>query len=367
MKAIYWLLHFLQILTLCLTFMVPTRLTNRRWSRKNSNLYLSYGLRVSDFSEKLNDPTSELRISTLYKGMQPSMHHHHNSIATLLWDILQYEASLSYQLDKRTVSLVANSILVQQTFEDAIIDYVVNLLETPVFPATSLRGLFMDTLSKNESIAEAWASDLLAATIYDDFAPNTLGVLLFNKGYHALVAHRIAHTLWCTGRDGVAKLLQSLVSRTFSSDIHPASCIGPACFCSNGGQLVIGETASVGKDCYFSHGVTLGGTGKESGNRHPKLGDSVYLGPGATILGNIAIQEGSVINTGAVVTKAVAAYTRVGGVPAKPIITINTRSLSFTDLVLTRNDHSPVIETSHFLHDLPSLRKVAYTLLPKPV
>lgn len=346
--------------------MIPSR-PNPRITQKKSHLYLSYGLRVSDFAAKLQDPSSQMKISVLYKGLKPSTHHHHNSVANLLWDILQYEASLSYQMDKRTVSLMANTVLVQQSFEDALIDYVVNLLETPVFPATQLRGLFIDTLSRNASIAEAWAADLLAATIYDDFAPNTLGVLLFNKGFHSLLAYRIANTLWQLGRDGVAKLLQSLISRTFSADIHPACSIGPACFLTNGAEIVIGETATVGRDCYLSHGVTLGGTGKESGNRHPKVGDSVFIGPGATILGNIPIAEGSVVNTGAVVTKPVSPYTRVGGVPAKPIITINTKSVSFTELVLSRNEESLVIDTAHFLHDLPSLRKVAYTLLPKPV
>jgi len=361
------LFSFFQIMTVCIAFMFPTPIYKSNHHRKHSNLYLSYGLKVSDFAEQLQDPLKDLKISILYKGIRPNSDHHHNSIGTLLWDILQYEASLSYQIDKRTISLMANSILVQPTFEDALIDYVVNLLETPVFPATQLRCLFLDTLAKNESISEAWASDLLAATIYDDFAPNTLGVLLFNKGFHALIAYRIANTLWNTGRDGVAKLLQSLVSRTFSSDIHPACTIGPACFFSNGAELVIGETASVGRDCYFSHGVTLGGTGKESGNRHPKVGDSVYFGPHATILGNIPVHEGAVINTGAVVTKPVSPYTRVGGVPAKSIITIHTRSLSFSEMVLARNDHSNVIETAHFLHDLPGLRKIAYTLLPKPI
>ena len=219
-------------------------------------------------------------------------------------------------------TLLTNAILSQPTFEDALIDYVSNQLETPLVQATQIRNIFAEVCAFNESISSAWALDLIASAMRDNSQPNTASVLLFNKGFHALVTHRIARSLWAMGRDGLARYLQSLASRRFAADIHPACNIGPGCFIATGSGVVIGETTSIGSECCIMHGVTLGGTGKESGDRHPKLGSNVFLGAGATVLGNIRVGEGSIVNAGAVVTKPVLPYTRVGGVPAKLICNI---------------------------------------------
>jgi serine O-acetyltransferase len=241
-----------------------------------------------------------------------------------LWEAMRFEAAAMCQEDLRATSLMTNAILSQPSFESALIDFVSNQLETPLFQATQIRNIFAEACRLNSSIPTAWAMDLLASAVRDRSQPNTVSVLLFNKGFHALATHRVAHTLWSTGRDGLASYFQSLASRIFASDIHPACNIGPGCYISTGSGVVIGETASVGRECCIKHGVTLGGTGKESGDRHPKLGNGVFIAAGASILGNIYIGDNSVVNAGSVVTKAVAPNTRVGGVPARFISNLTT-------------------------------------------
>ncbi len=236
-----------------------------------------------------------------------------------LWDAIKYEASSIAEGDLKAGSLMSNFILSQPNFEDAVIDFVANQLETSLFPATQIRNLFAEMCLVNPQMSSIWALDLMAAAMRDKSQANAVSVLLFNKGFHSLVTYRVAHELWYGGRDGMARYFQSLTSRTFGSDIHPASKIGVGCVISSGTGIVIGETAVLGNDCMLSHDVTLGGTGKESGDRHPKLGNGVFVGAGATILGKIAVGDGAVINSGSVVTKAIAAFTRVGGVPAKTI------------------------------------------------
>lgn len=236
-----------------------------------------------------------------------------------IWDVMLYEASTIADLDTEATALISTAILSQTNLDDAIIDYVANQIETPLFLATQIRNLFSDVVSRNRSISSTWALDLMACAIRDRSLPNTVSVLLFNKGFHALVTHRIAHALWLEGRYGLASYFQSLTSRKFGVDIHPACCIGQGCSFSNGCGIVIGETATIGNECCILHGVTLGGTGKDIGDRHPKVGDGVFIGANAAVLGNIEIGACSIINAGSVVTKHVEPFTRVGGVPAKLI------------------------------------------------
>eukprot|EP01034_Spumella_vulgaris_P021925 gene21925-28004_t len=143
--------------------------------------------------------------------------------------------------------------------------------------------------------------------------------MAYSKGFHALVTHRVASAVWYSGREDLARYLQSVASRVFGADIHPACRIGKGCYLSTATGAVIGETSVLGDDCSVGHSVTLGGTGKQGGDRHPKIGSGVYLSSGSIILGNIRIGDGSVVDHGAVVTKEVRPFTRVGGVPAKLI------------------------------------------------
>mmetsp|Transcript_1606 Transcript_1606/g.3953 ORF Transcript_1606/g.3953 Transcript_1606/m.3953 type:complete len:240 (+) Transcript_1606:2-721(+) len=146
---------------------------------------------------------------------------------------------------------------------------------------------------------------------------NAMTATLFHKGFHALVCYRVGHRLWLTGRTGLAYYMQSTVSRKYSADIHPAADMAGGIYLSTGGGVVIGETAVVGKDCSILQGVTLGGTGKESGNRHPKVGNGVILQVGATVLGNIPVGDGAVVSAKSIVTKPVPALALVSGIPAR--------------------------------------------------
>ena len=199
-----------------------------------------------------------------------------NDFAGPLWDAIRYEASAISEGDLKAATLMSNFILSQPSFEAAVMEFVANQLEQPLFQATQIRNLFAEIVAKNPQMASYWALDLLASAMRDHSQPNAISVLLFNKGFHSLVTYRIANALWHEGRDGLAIYFQSLSSRTFGSDIHPACTIGYGCSLSSGTGVVIGETAVIGNDCYISHDVTLGGNGKDKGDRHPKVGYVAY-------------------------------------------------------------------------------------------
>ena len=142
---------------------------------------------------------------------------------------------------------------------------------------------------------------------------------LYYKGFKALQTHRVAHALWAEGRRQVARFLQSRVSDTYGVDINPGARIGKGVFIDHATGIVIGETAVVEDDVSMLHEVNLGGTGKATGDRHPKVRRGVMIGAGAKILGNIEVGEGSKIAAGSVVLKSVAPHTTVAGVPARPV------------------------------------------------
>ena len=143
--------------------------------------------------------------------------------------------------------------------------------------------------------------------------------LLYFKGFHALETQRFAHSLWRAGRKDFALYLQSQSSMVFNIDIHPAAKIGRGIMFDHGSGIVIGETAEIGDNSSLLHGVTLGGSGKEMGDRHPKVGRGVMIGAGAKILGNIHVGDCARIAAGSVVLKDVPPKTTVAGVPARVI------------------------------------------------
>lgn len=237
--------------------------------------------------------------------------------AEKVWELVKYEALSISEGDIKAATIMANSILSHTSYQEAVIFQLANQLQTPLLQATQVRNLFADVCEQNPSLSTVWAYDMLASVLKDDAQSNAVSVVLFNQGFHSLVTYRVANALWYSGRDGLSRYFQSLSSRIFGSDIHPACKIGKRCVLAGGTGVVIGETAVLGDDCTISHGVTLGGTGKESGDRHPKLGAGVSLGVGSTVLGNIHIGEGVIVEPGSVVTKPAEPFTRVGGVPAK--------------------------------------------------
>ncbi|MGB0382949.1 MAG: serine O-acetyltransferase [Alphaproteobacteria bacterium] len=163
-----------------------------------------------------------------------------------------------------------------------------------------------------------WA-DLDAVSYRDPACRFPLEAVAFYKGFHAIAAYRVAHAWWSNERTIEARYVQSRVAEVFNVDIHPACVLGKGLMIDHAHNIVIGETARVGNDCSILHGVTLGGTGKIRGDRHPKIGNGVMIGAGAKILGNVEIGNCVRIAAGSVVTKDVVSNVTVAGVPAKII------------------------------------------------
>ncbi len=188
----------------------------------------------------------------------------------------------------------------------------------PIDP-DSLHDLIADTITRHSEIATASLYDLKATCERDPACENVLVPFLYYKGFKALQTHRVAHVLWNEGRRHVARFLQSRSSDVYGVDINPGARIGKGIFIDHATGIVIGETAVVEDDVSMLHEVNLGGTGKATGDRHPKIRRGVMIGAGAKILGNIEVGEGSKIAAGSVVLKNVPPHTTVAGVPAKPV------------------------------------------------
>jgi serine O-acetyltransferase len=184
-------------------------------------------------------------------------------------------------------------------------------------PAMNLRELCDEAFEADPDIVKAAEADLKAVYERDPACKGYLQPFLFFKGFHALQSHRLSHWLWTRGRETLAFYLQSRMSEIFQVDINPAAKIGKGVFFDHGTGIVIGETAVIGDDVSMLHGVTLGGTGAERGDRHPKIGKGVLLGAGAKVLGNITIGEYAKIASGSVVLKPVPANCTAAGVPAR--------------------------------------------------
>jgi serine O-acetyltransferase len=172
-------------------------------------------------------------------------------------------------------------------------------------------------LRDKPELGEFFRADLQAVYDRDPACTRYLEPLLYFKGFHALVTHRFAHVLWNAGRRDFALYLQSQSSRIFAVDINPATRIGRGIMLDHGTGIVIGETAVVGDNCSILQNVTLGGNGKEIGDRHPKIGKNVLLAAGAKVLGNIRVGDCSKVAAGSVVLQDVPANKTVAGVPAR--------------------------------------------------
>jgi serine O-acetyltransferase len=181
----------------------------------------------------------------------------------------------------------------------------------------SMREICDEAYAADPSLIAAAEADLRAVFERDPACKGYLQPFLFFKGFLAVQTHRVGHWLWRQGRETLALYMQSRESELFQVDIHPAAVLGSGLFFDHGTGIVIGETATVGDDVSMLHGVTLGGTGAERGDRHPKIGKGVLLGAGAKVLGNIVIGEYAKVASGSVVLKPVPPHCTVAGVPAR--------------------------------------------------
>ena len=244
--------------------------------------------------------------------------------AAELWATLSQEGREAMRREPlltRTIECGLNNHL---GFADALAHRLAHKLASDDLGAECLAAMVADAMEADPSLVESAAEDLAAIRERDPACDDLLTPFLYFKGFHAIQAYRVAHWLWSDGRQHLARLLQSRMSEVFGTDIHPAAQIGRRIMIDHATGLVIGETAIVEDDVSMMHEVTLGGTGKDGGDRHPKVRRGVLIGAGAKLLGNIEIGEGAKVGAGSVVLSSVAPYTTVVGVPARPVGPRNT-------------------------------------------
>ncbi len=230
---------------------------------------------------------------------------------------LRAEAEEALRREPDLGGLLHGAILAQDSLEDAIGHRIAQRLERPEAPYAAIRRAFVEYLARDPAMSAAIRADLLAVLDRDPACNRLLEPVLYFKGFHAIQTHRLAHALFRNGRSDFAFCLQSLSAQIFQTDIHPAARIGRGFFLDHATGVVIGATAVVEDDVSMLHGVTLGGSGKTSGERHPKVRRGVLIGAGAQILGNIEIGARALIAAGSVVLDNVPPHKTVAGVPAR--------------------------------------------------
>ena len=234
-----------------------------------------------------------------------------------LWRALRAEAARAAAGEEMLRGFLDRAVLGHHGFGAALGRLLAGKLAERSMPAERLRDIAGAAIADDPAIVARAVADLVAIRTRDPAAESCLTPFLYYKGFHALQWHRIGHWLWCQGRRDLAHFLQSRVSEVFAVDIHPAVPVGSGVFIDHGTGLVVGETAIIGNDVSILHEVTLGGTGKERGDRHPKIKPGVMIGAGAKILGNIEIGRCSRIAAGSVVLRSVPDNKTVAGVPAR--------------------------------------------------
>ena len=238
------------------------------------------------------------------------------SFEGLDWDTLRKEVAREAEREPVLATFLERCILQHARLESALSYILASKLGDDALDAAALRELFDGILAGSEAIRAAVHADLRAILERDPALHSCSSALLYYKGFHALESFRMAHWLHEQGRGSVARHLQNRISEVVAVDIHPAARIGSGVFLDHGTGIVIGETAVVGDDVSILQDVTLGGTGKETGDRHPKVQAGVMIGAGAKVLGNIVIGEGSKVAAGSVVLREVPPHSTVAGVPA---------------------------------------------------
>jgi serine O-acetyltransferase len=234
-----------------------------------------------------------------------------------VWAALRNEAAQAAKNEPALASLLNAVILSHEHLGEALSYQLARKLDDQELRAMSIRELANAAYAADPRIVQMAEADLKAVFERDPACKGYVQPFLFFKGYQALQTQRVAHWLWNQGRETIALYLQSRMSEVFQVDIHPATQIGSAVFIDHGTGIVIGETAVIGDDVSLLQGVTLGGTGKERGDRHPKLGRGVLVGANATVLGNIVIGDYAKIASGSVVLKPVPPGCTAAGVPAR--------------------------------------------------
>lgn len=234
-----------------------------------------------------------------------------------VWDMVRSEAQEAADRDPALAVFLFSTILNHASLESAVIHRISERLDHPDVPASLLRQTFQFMSDAVSEWSKILRIDMQAVFDRDPACERYIEPLLYFKGFHAIQTHRLAHWLWDNGRRDFALYLQGRVSSVFQVDIHPAVKMGQGIFFDHATGIVVGMTAVIEDDVSILQGVTLGGTGKETGDRHPKIRRGVLIGAGAEILGNIEVGSCSKVAAGSVVLKPVPKCVTVAGVPAR--------------------------------------------------
>ncbi len=233
-----------------------------------------------------------------------------------IWEAIRTEAAADATHEPMLASFLYSVVLNHKCLEDALSYLLASKLGSDTVPAVTLRDLIDDAFASDPGIGKAIRADIKAVVTRDPACRGYSAPLLFFKGFHSIQAYRVAHYYWISDRKPLALYLQSRISEAFAVDIHPGARLGKALLFDHATSVVIGETAVIEDDFSMLHEVTLGGTGKAGGDRHPKIRKGVLIGAGAKVLGNIVIGEGAKIGAGSVVLEDVPPHCTVAGVPA---------------------------------------------------
>ncbi|GAA0143204.1 acetyltransferase [Lithospermum erythrorhizon] len=234
-----------------------------------------------------------------------------------VWSQIKAEARRDAEAEPALASYLFSTIIAHTSLSRSLSFHLGNKLCSSTLLSTLLYDLFLNTFSSDPALRAATVADLRAARFRDPACISFSHCLLNYKGFLAIQAHRVAHKLWLQNRKFLAMSLQSRIADVFAVDIHPAARIGNGVLLDHATGVVIGETAVVGNNVSILHHVTLGGSGKVGGDRHPKIGDGVLIGAGATILGPVKIGEGAKIGSGSLVLIDVPPRTTAVGNPAR--------------------------------------------------
>ena len=234
-----------------------------------------------------------------------------------VWDRLRDEAKNAVVVEPAIGGFIHTNILEHASFEDALAHRVASKLASVEISGQALRDICNKAIFAEPQLANAARADVMAVVDRDPACNRYMQPLLYFKGFLSVQAHRIANWLWINEQKDMAYFFQMRTSEVFGIDIHPAAKIGKGLMIDHAHSIVIGETSVVGDNVSMLHSVTLGGTGKDDEDRHPKIGDGVMIGAGAKVLGNIKVGGCCRIAAGSVVLQEIPPKKTVAGVPAK--------------------------------------------------
>lgn len=236
-----------------------------------------------------------------------------------IWPEIREQVGQQAQQEPIIASFLHATVLNHESMEGALSYHLAQQLDSPTASALLLREVIEEAFMDSEYIRCGMRADIKAIFDRDSACTSYATPFLYFKGYHALQSYRVANWLWQQDRKALALFFQNQISIQFGVDIHPAAKVGHGVMLDHATGVVIGETAHVADNVSIMQSVTLGGTGKENGDRHPKIEKGVLIGAGAKVLGNIVVGEGAKVGSGSVVLREVEPHTTVCGVPAKPI------------------------------------------------